>query len=284
MAPWTCLLLLRTDQEFDGDAAGLDFTLEVVGSAHEGARRMSIEAHDDELGLAPQPSTLATAESVSEVALGVARWRDPTAVLTAVQQLVASPEPAAVLVSLAALCAPAFADECWGTIVQEGVTLPISTAAPAGALSEPSTPGPWTMPLAGGDQLTLTFRQSAWEHYSEFSGTMTWRWHDRDRPTSSDRVIAQLLLDRAIDLIRAQRLEAAVAVERDKAAHLQVALVTNREIGQAIGILMSTYKLTSEQGFDLLRMTSQHTHRKLREVAAEVCETGMLELPPPRTR
>jgi hypothetical protein len=244
---------------------------------------MSIEAPDDELALAPQPST-ATAESASDAALGLAPWRDPTAVIAAVQRLVVSPEPAVVLASLAGVCASAIADECWGTIVQEGVTRSISAGAPADVPGESLTPGPWTMPLTGGDQLTLSFRQSAWEHYPEFSGTMTWRWHDRDRPTSSDRVIAQLLLDRAIDLVRAQRLQLAVAVERDKAAHLQLALVTNREIGQAIGILMSTYKLTSQQGFDLLRMASQHTHRKLREVATEVCETGMLELPAPRMR
>jgi hypothetical protein len=194
--------------------------------------------------------------------------------------LVASPEPAVVLASLAAVCASAIADECWGTIVQEGVTRPLGTAPPAGALSE--SPTPRKLALAGENQLTLSFRQGAWEHYPEFSGTMTWRWHDRDRPTRSDGVIAQLLVDRAIELVRAQRLEVAVAVERDKTANLQVALETNRVIGQAIGILMSAYKLTSQQGFDLLRLTSQHTHRKLREVATEVCDTGTLELPAPR--
>jgi len=244
---------------------------------------MSIEAPDNELGLAPQPSTAVPAGSASGIAAGLTPWRDPTAVLTAVEQLVASPEPAVVLASLAAVCTPVIADECWGTLVQDGVAQPISPAA-AGVLSEPPTPTPWAMPLAGEDRFTLTFGQSAWEQYPEFSGTMTWRWQDRDRPTSSDKVIAGLLLDRAIVLVRAQRLEAAVAVERNKAAHLQLALATNREISQAIGILMSAYKLTSQQGFELLRTASQHTHRKLREVAAEVCVTGMLELPAPRTR
>jgi hypothetical protein len=146
------------------------------------------------------------------------------------EQLVASAEPAVVLASLAALCAPAVADECWATILQEGVILPIGTAASTGA-----------RPSAGEDRLTLSFRQSAWEHYPEFFGTMTWRWHDRDRPTRSDKVIARLLLDRAVELVRAQRLELAVAVERGKAANLQLALVSNREISQAIGILMSVW-------------------------------------------
>jgi ANTAR domain-containing protein len=244
---------------------------------------MSIEAPDSELGLAPQPGTAVPAESVSAAvgeAVGLAPWRDPAAVLTAVQQLVASPEPAVVLASLAAACASAIADECWGTIVQEEVSRPLGTASSAGVLS--GSPASRKMSLVGDDQLTLSFRQDAWEHYPEFSGTMTWHWHDRDRPTRSDRVITHLLLDRAMELVRAQRLEAALTVERTKATNLQVALETNREIGQAIGILMSAYKLTSRQGFDLLRTVSQHTHRKLREVAGEVCDTGMLELPAPR--
>jgi hypothetical protein len=238
---------------------------------------MSIEAPESELDVARQPVTSVAGESVSEVVVNLIPWRDPTAVLTAVEQLAASPEPAVVLASLAAVCASAIADECWATLVQDGVTQPIGAAPPAG---EPPTAA--KMPSAGEEQLTLSFAQSAWEHYPEFSGTMTWRWHDRDRPTRSDRVIAQLLLDRASELVRAQRLELALAVERDRAANLQIALTSNREIGQAIGILMSAYKLTSQQGFDLLRTASQHTHRKLREVAADVCDTGMLELPAPR--
>ncbi|MEO7261434.1 MAG: ANTAR domain-containing protein [Jatrophihabitantaceae bacterium] len=241
---------------------------------------MSIEAPHSKPGLVPQPTTAVAA--VSPDAIHLTAWRDPTAVLAAVRQLAASPDPAAVLTSLAAVCAPAIADECWGTILQEGVTQPISIAVPARAEQFP-TPATWMMPLAGGDQLTLSFSQSVWEHYPEFSGTMSWRWHDRDRPTRSDKVIAQLLLDRALELVRAQRLEAALAVERDKAVNLQLALESSREIGQAIGILMATYKVTSQQGFDLLRTASQHTHRKLREVATDVCDTGMLVLPAPRS-
>ena len=241
---------------------------------------MNIGAPDSELGVAQEPGATVPVVSRSDVAVGLSPWRDPTAVLTAVEQLVASPDPAVVVASLAAVCTSAIADECWATLVQDGVTQSISTAPPAGVLGEPPTAA--KMPSAGEDQLTLSFCQSSWEHYPEFSGTMTWRWHDRDRPTSSDRVIARLLLDRASELIRAQRLEIALAVERDKAANLEIALASNREIGQAIGILMSAYKLTSQQGFDLLRTASQHTHRKLRAVATEVCDTGMLDLPAPR--
>jgi ANTAR domain/GAF domain len=61
-----------------------------------------------------------------------------------------------------------------------------------------------------------------------------------------------------------------------KTAHLQTALQTNREIGAAIGVLMAHHKITEPAAFALLRTTSQHLHRKLHDVAADVVETGTL--------
>ncbi|MGI8665789.1 MAG: GAF and ANTAR domain-containing protein [Jatrophihabitans sp.] len=65
-----------------------------------------------------------------------------------------------------------------------------------------------------------------------------------------------------------------------QAENLRRAQESNREIGVAIGILMSRHRITQQQAFDLLRMASQHTHRKLREIAVDVTETGMLDFPP----
>jgi hypothetical protein len=73
-------------------------------------------------------------------------------------------------------------------------------------------------------------------------------------------------------------------VARQKAANLEIALESSREIGMAMGVLMSAYKLTSNESFDLLRIVSQGTHRKLRDVARDVTETGTLEMPEPKTR
>ncbi len=64
--------------------------------------------------------------------------------------------------------------------------------------------------------------------------------------------------------------------ERDEAANLRLALETNRRIGAAIGVVMTVHKLTEEQAFDRLRQASQHTRRKLRDVADEVVRTGWL--------
>ncbi|GAA4397289.1 GAF and ANTAR domain-containing protein [Fodinibacter luteus] len=66
-----------------------------------------------------------------------------------------------------------------------------------------------------------------------------------------------------------------------KAADLQRALESSRTIGVAVGVLMSEYRITSDQAFDVLRHTSQNLNRKLRDVAVDVVETGAV---PERTR
>lgn len=63
---------------------------------------------------------------------------------------------------------------------------------------------------------------------------------------------------------------------RDENDHLRLALTSNREIGVAIGVLMTRQLVTKAQAFDLLRIASQHLHRKLSDVAAEVTDTGTL--------
>lgn len=67
-----------------------------------------------------------------------------------------------------------------------------------------------------------------------------------------------------------------------KAAHLESALETSRQIGTAMGILMAREMLTSDQAFAQLRDTSQRLNRKLREVALFVVDTGQLpDVPKP---
>jgi AmiR/NasT family two-component response regulator len=58
------------------------------------------------------------------------------------------------------------------------------------------------------------------------------------------------------------------------AEHLQRALVSNRQIGMAMGILMERRRLTPEQAFDQLRKLSQQRNVKLREVAEQIIYTG----------
>jgi AmiR/NasT family two-component response regulator len=66
------------------------------------------------------------------------------------------------------------------------------------------------------------------------------------------------------------------ALHRDQSIHLTRAVESNREIGVAMGILMANKRQTQEQAFTDLRIASQHLHRKLRDIAAEVIYTGAL--------
>lgn len=88
----------------------------------------------------------------------------------------------------------------------------------------------------------------------------------------ADEGVATLLATHgALAVMAAQRL--------DKIDNLGKALLTSRRIGAAIGVLMAMRKTTYDQAFDLLKIASQHTHRKLAHIAEEVLETGEISLP-----
>ncbi|MFE9017135.1 ANTAR domain-containing protein [Streptomyces sp. NPDC007808] len=59
-------------------------------------------------------------------------------------------------------------------------------------------------------------------------------------------------------------------------AQMEQAVATRHLIGEAMGILMGSHRLTEEQAFDVLRRYSQENNVKLREVARQVCERGSL--------
>lgn len=66
-------------------------------------------------------------------------------------------------------------------------------------------------------------------------------------------------------------------IDRNKIANLEAALASARRIGAAIGIVMSVHKVTEDQAFNILRRTSETTHRKMRDVADDVLLTGSIE-------
>ncbi|MGW0817843.1 GAF and ANTAR domain-containing protein [Streptomyces viridiviolaceus] len=59
-------------------------------------------------------------------------------------------------------------------------------------------------------------------------------------------------------------------------AQLQEAIGTRHTIGEAMGILMGSHRLTEDQAFAALRRYSQDHNVKLRDVARRVCERGGL--------
>ena len=61
----------------------------------------------------------------------------------------------------------------------------------------------------------------------------------------------------------------------DKVEGLEEALLSRDVIGQAKGILMERLHLTSELAFEELRSVSQTLNRKVRDLAADLAETGV---------
>ena len=76
------------------------------------------------------------------------------------------------------------------------------------------------------------------------------------------------------ELARARRLELDRAVRASDG--LRRALESNRRIGEAVGIVMATYRVTSGTAFAALRRLSNDRNRKLVDVAEEVSTTGEL--------
>ena len=70
---------------------------------------------------------------------------------------------------------------------------------------------------------------------------------------------------------------AAVAMAgAQKQDQMTAALATRDLIGQAKGILMERYKIDAQKAFSLLTRASQHRNIKLRDLAAELADTGRI--------
>ena len=95
------------------------------------------------------------------------------------------------------------------------------------------------------------------------------------KPFEPVELLSRLRTHYELAQLHSRRLEQA----QQTATQLQAALTSNRQIGVAVGVLMSREKLTSERAFDLLRLRSNNTNRKLRDVAEEVALTGQLSPP-----
>ena len=164
-----------------------------------------------------------------------------------------------------------------------------------------SARGPgWTRPSSTGDYLISDLIEEArWPRFAALArratdvrGVLAFRIAARPQPSilSLYTVSSEGFLrgapwaSRPSSPPRPATLIALLAAE-DHSANLETALASSREIGMALGILMAHRKITNEAAFDLLRTASQNLHRKLRDVASEVMETGTLpELPPKRAQ
>lgn len=106
-------------------------------------------------------------------------------------------------------------------------------------------------------------------------GVLTLYSHRRDAFGTCAQSRAALLVDHATIAIE-------VATMADRAEHLRAALATNRSIGAAVGILAERHHVTPEHAFDLLRVISQRSNRRLADLAEELVRTGHLSPTEPK--
>jgi response regulator NasT len=69
---------------------------------------------------------------------------------------------------------------------------------------------------------------------------------------------------------------ATMAALEEEINELRGALTSSRTIGVAIGMLIATLHISREQAFELLRLASQHSNLKVRDIAEYMAETGQL--------
>jgi DNA-binding response OmpR family regulator len=99
------------------------------------------------------------------------------------------------------------------------------------------------------------------------------------KPFTSAELLARIRANHELHQLR----EGAVDAAETRAGQIRGALDSNRVIGTATGVLMTQHRLTAAQAFALLVAGSQHTNRKLRDLAAEVASTGNLTFRPTLT-
>jgi ANTAR domain len=207
------------------------------------------------------PSVLISADAPQ-----YAMAKELPAVMRALDTMVASAEPAVVFASAVRLCVPLICDSVTVTITGPeqhayAITWPPSATerhhlAPAATVSTPICGEPT-------------------EAHPGFRGTLTLSLHSP--PAHRHAVLARLVADRATALVHRERLTDLVDHAVARAAKQDAALGSNRDIGVAIGILMSLRKITRDPAFDVLCAVSQRTHRKIRAIAMDVIDAGATE-------
>lgn len=198
-------------------------------------------------------------------------------------------DPLDIFTGLAAACVPAFCDGLRVDLATAGgssVTASYGSAAQGTAArredGDGRRPGVEVRGerSSGAGRVVIAVQSEPVAGESSITGTITCTWRDPERPTEIDVVVTRLLADQAVANVRIENIATKLQEQRVRMVNLEEALTTNREIGQAIGILMAIERLTATQAFGRLRIASQHSHRKLRDVAADVSETGRLPQSP----
>jgi ANTAR domain len=205
---------------------------------------------------------------------GEAPAASSSALVSALNDLPVSDDPAVTFARLAEACVPGFADGC-RVEISNGAEPPFRAAFPADS-SAPDRSSSAAGRLAGPEQILHTpFRAPSRTGYSSYAGVVTHWWTGR-APSRGDAATADLMVKHLIALVDHERLMAAVAPAEDRAASLALEAISGRTINLAIGILMHQNGLPPEDAEDLLRQSARTAGRGMAQMAASVVRCGAL--------
>jgi hypothetical protein len=191
----------------------------------------------------------------------------------AIRGIVPSDEPAVVLSRLARGSTSWFSDAC-AVELSEGTDNLFRVCFPMPGDNKCKASA-WRAPADASDSpvimrsVSTTFEAESGHGYPSFAGMVVHSWAERD-PTEEDVVIARLLVDRALALVRHERLALELGRADSRAAKLAIDVITSRIEGEATGILMAEHHVTHSEAVSLLRRASQARNRELCEVAVGV--------------
>jgi ANTAR domain len=97
---------------------------------------------------------------------------------------------------------------------------------------------------------------------------------EQQTPDEMANTIEDLEARADIDRALIDALEAEGTVDRSRINELRDALIMARRIGAGIGIIMGARRISEDEAFAVLVKASQHSNRKLRQVADELCVSG----------
>jgi hypothetical protein len=142
-----------------------------------------------------------------------------------IARIVPSDEPAVVLSSLARAGIPAFSDAC-AIELSEGTEALFQVSFPLPDEDEDESEVEAVSP-ARGISVTTPFQASSGHGFASFAGLVMHSWAGRDAGPD-DAIIARLLVDHALVILRRERMAQALARAEDRAAKLAIELMTSR--------------------------------------------------------
>lgn len=223
---------------------------------------------------------------------------DPGGARGCLPEMAGSADPAVVFSAVVGSLAPSLCDSAFVEVTQAempATDTDVRTAAVAQQLwafppsdvtspdglrvvmdTSPGLPG-CTRRSIGCNRFTASFRISCGDPIQpgSYTARVTCGWR-AGCPGTERLQVLEMHCRQAAHLVSHARYRAALSEQENLVRNLQRALVSNRTIAAACGVLMSSRHLTYDQAFDLLVSISQLTNRKVAALAEDVLYAGGL--------